>query len=183
MPAANLTTSLVATVQVVSGSRLPARSSTRPVSVTVYDRPNPSVTSGTSVAIRPDGSRETIELTGPASKASWNEARSTPSTGSVNVTLIPAAVSTPPGGGSCVAIAGAIASGVGATLGLEVGAVDGVTVGFGLEEGVAHALIAPVSRKQAHTLLRRSTAALSGIRFRRAPRRANLVRDDRIVRV
>jgi hypothetical protein len=78
----------------------------------------------------------------------------------VKVTLIPRAVSTPSGGGSWVAIAGATASGVGAALGLELGAVDGAAVGVGLEGIVSHALIAPVSSRQVHTLRKRFTSGI-----------------------
>jgi hypothetical protein len=61
-----------------------------------------------------------------------------------------------------VAIAGAPVSGVGAALGLELGAVDGDAMGVGLEEIVSHATIAPLSRRQAHTLRKRFTSGIVG---------------------
>jgi hypothetical protein len=136
------------------------------------------------VATRPDASRVTVELIGPSSKASWNEALSTPRTGSVKVTLIPWAVSTPSWAGSCVAIAGAIASGVGAALGLELelGAVDGAE-GVGLDEIVSHATIAPVSSKQAHMPRRLFTSRIVGHPLPTHAAAIDLGRDDRTVRV
>jgi hypothetical protein len=82
-----------------------------------------------------------------------------------------------------VAIAGAIASGVGAALGLEVGAVDGAAVGVGLEDIVSHATIAPASSRQAHTLRRLFTRPIVGHPLPTHAASIDLGRDDRMVRV